>query len=160
MADNPNCPKCGHHNALLRNSYGFLICRDCGKVSEPDDLILQKRVLDVVRSRTREGIGIRTTESDELFRLAVLGPKPYNLSWNDGSDSAKAWYGVIPERELMKGILTKLAASKHIKFVTEQPKGDRLRGDYCWVVPADWVDRPKAGYIHVPKVPCEPFDLW
>ena len=29
MTDNPSCPKCGHHNALLLNAKDELECRDC-----------------------------------------------------------------------------------------------------------------------------------
>lgn len=152
--DNPSCPKCGHYNAMLRSG-DFVICRDCGFLDEnqPDFRIdIKRRVLAVVTSRTRSGVGIRTTEAENLYRLAVVGPGP-SAGYNDGSDAAREWYKHRPRTGLMTSVLLELRDQGYIKFVTE--------GSYCWIVPADWKDAPRVGYIHVQKreVP-EPFDLF
>lgn len=157
--DNPKCPRCEQNNALLREGE-FIICRNPGcRYVDPTlpefNLILTRNVLRVIQARTRSGIGLRTTETDELFRLAVMGARPSNVSHNDGSDAARSWFNVGPRSGLMKEVLFDLRSRQHIKFVTEE------RPSYCWIVPFNWRDDPRAGYVHVPKheVP-EPFDLW
>ena len=95
----------------------------------PEDML--KRVLQVIKQRNSSGVGIRTTETAELYRLAVLGTaRRPKAGHHDGSPEADAWFSVIPSRGLMSGLLKAMEEEGLIEFIG--------RWGYFWIVPVGY----------------------
>jgi hypothetical protein len=110
---------------------------------------LKRAILSEIYSGIHNGTGWRTTETDQLYRKVITGRR------HAKNDKDQEWYDCHPPHSLMKRLLFDLYASKEIKFVTEVK-----HRNYCWIVPRGWEDKPMHGYIHIPKIACEPFDIW
>lgn len=94
---------------------------------------LIKRVHDHIVDSARHGIECRTTETGIIASAAGFGSE---------------------YREHVALAIIQLVDEGKLKCVTE---GSRA---YCWLVPPTWEDRPRRGYIHVPKSECDLFGLW
>jgi len=138
------CPSCGHGPLWDPNT-----CDQCATINHHEDRKvknaigpnageavdnLPERLLGFIERRVRDGMGFRTTWLHEVFDEVNI------------VDDFEA-------RDEIKEVIRELVASGELKAVTE------TFHDYCWIVPGTWVDRPRAGWIHVPKVECDIFDL-
>lgn len=97
---------------------------------------MQRAVLAYIE-RAAAGAGVRTTE---LWRIQE------EVGWT-AQDVSNAVADLYEQAE--------------VRTVTEnfRPQ-DAVPGDYCWLVPQSWVDSPRRGYEHVPKVDCPLFSLF
>jgi len=100
---------------------------------------VRARVLQVVTALNKDGTGVRTTEVDAIARGAQV----------DEQSASNAIWALLQDRKLRCVTESYIARGQSDREAGKRYR--RVRGDYCWIVPADWQDRPLPGYLHVPK---------
>lgn len=109
---------------------------------------LKKQMLDVIKRRTARGVGVRTTEVEDVWREASGFKKP-NSGYNDGTPEAKNYYDKFPQpRNLPANLVRELNAESKLKWFSG--------GGYCWMVPTGYEGHIgiKGSYVN------QPHDLW